>query len=336
MKAKIMFLGDTGWRHIFEPILWRSSPHYPLLLPLTNVWGWTILGEPTYKIPVLTSFLYTLLTLILLCFGLKKYTKTNFTVLPIIVLLTLPFFVKLALSQYCDIVLGFYLLASLFCLITAKTDESKTFSFLAGIFIGILSFTKGEGLVAALIILLLSIPYLLYKRPRPVKTVGAFFMGASITFIPTIIFQLLYAPENQTFINGITSVSHPATWIRLTTIFKFFLVEVSYSPNWHGLWMVLLLGFISSIKRCFNPTIIILPLFFFSYAMIISFYYYLNTYFRIALWMQDTLHRILFAILPTVIFWIFYSIWQGWRNEGSSFAKATEDKRKTRDVRRKT
>jgi len=144
LKARIMFLGDTGWRHIFEPILWRSSPHYPLLLPLTNVWGWTILGEPTYKIPVFTSFFYTFLTVNLLCFGLKKYTQTNFSVLPVIVLLTLPFYVKLGLNQYSENILGFYLLASLFCLITAKSDQSTPFSFLSGIFIGFMSFTKGE------------------------------------------------------------------------------------------------------------------------------------------------------------------------------------------------
>ena len=163
LKAKFLFLGGDQWRNMFEPVLWRSSPHYPLLLPLINVWGWLFTVEPVYQVPVITAFLFTFLSVGLVYTGLKKLTGTHLSLIPALVLLTLPIFNKLSLSQYSDNVLGFYLLASLFSLAVAKNEQDPAFVFLAGIFLGLLSFTKPEGLIAAILIALISLPYLCWQ-----------------------------------------------------------------------------------------------------------------------------------------------------------------------------
>jgi len=310
LKAKFLFLGGDHWKNVFHPELWRSSPHYPLLLPLINVWGWIFLEEPTYKTPLMTSLLFTFLTAGLLFSGLKKITKSFFPLVTCLVILTMPFFVKLSISQYSDIVLGYYLLAAFLCLSIAKSEQSPSFALLSGIFIGLLSFTKSEGLVASLIVLGLSFPFLIWKeKEKKQKTILSFSLGACLGYLPSMIFYFFLAPENLTMINGLTSMTNPSTLSRLKIIFGFYFFEL-ISQKWNGLWILLLGGLVLSKGRCFHHNIIIFPLFFIFYGSIITLYYYMNTYFEIGWWLQVSLNRLLYAILPSFLFWVFYSLWQ--------------------------
>lgn len=329
-KAKFLFLAGDHWKNIFSPILWRTSPHYPLLLPLINVWGWSFTGDPVYQIPVLTSFCFTLLTVGLLFFGLKKYTNGYWAFLPAAFLLTNSFLNKLSLSQYADGVLSYYLLASIFCLILAKTEHCKVSSFIAGLFAGFLSFTKPEGFIAAIFIIFLSIPYLLWKNPNKNKAplIYTFLIACIITFIPTILLKVFYSPGNQTFINGLTSLESPSHLIRLKTTLGFYLIEMfgliwnivkwmhaKVPPNyielkWSCVWVVLLAGFLWANWKCFKKEYILIPFFLTAYALTFTFYYYLNTAFKIDWWLQVTLNRVLAAILPLTLFWIFWAMWK--------------------------
>jgi len=329
LKAKFMFLGGEHWQNLFDPLLWRSSPHYPLLLPLINVWGWSFLSEPLYKVPVFTSYCFTLMTVGLVFASLRRLIKTPYSFLAALVLMTSPSYLKIGFSQYCDIVLSFYLLASFVCLILAKTENKISYLVLAGLFIGLLGCTKPEGLIAAIIVTFLASFYLIFSKTLVdrKKALGSFWLSLVLASLPIIIFQIFYAPSNQTFINGLISKSHPVTYLRFKTIFAFFFLETLapifctwyYFKNgvfdaavmkWNGLWLFLLAGLLLSRGRCFNRRTIIIPLFLLVYVSIIIFYYFLNTYFKIDWWLQVTLHRILFSILPLFLFWVFYSLWQ--------------------------
>jgi len=313
LKAKILFLGGENWQNMFDPVLWRSSQFYPLLVPLINVWGWIATGEVTHTTTVLTSFFFTFLSTGLLFFALKDCTKSYFAIVPALVLLTLPIFNKLSLSQYVDNTMGFFLLAIIYCLIQSKKRNSAPFSLMAGIFCGFLSFAKTEGMVAAVLLIGLGIVFFYFRNKEQInrEIIFALLLGAFIAFIPTIYFNVVYAPENQTFINGLTSLQRPASFYRLKVIFAFYFLELFYwKSNWNGIWFVLCLGLLFSGRRSLNSKIIIFPAFFLIYFMITTFYYYLNTYFKIDWWLQVTLHRIIFALLPAVFFWVFYSLWE--------------------------
>jgi len=329
-KAKFLFLGGEHWKNIFDPVLWRTSPHYPLFLPLINVWGWLFTAEPTHHIPVLTSFIFTFLTIGLLFSGLKKYTNTYWALLPTIFLLTTPFLHKLSLSQYADGILGYYLLASFLCLILAKTEHCKVFAFIGGCLTGFLSFTKSEGLIAAFFLIVLSAPYILWKNTNKNKAplIYAFLIAAGIAFIPTILLKILYSPGNQTFVNGLTSIDMPSNLIRFKITLGFYLVEmfgliwnivIFLNPKstmnyiemkWCSVWVVLLTGFLLANRRGFKQPLIIFPCFLTLYGTTLTFYYYLNTYFPIEWWLQVTLNRVLSAILPITLFWIFWAMWE--------------------------
>ncbi len=312
LKSKMMFLSPDGWSTIFDPILWRSSPHYPLQLPMTNLWGWIFMETPEHIIPVTNAFVFSFSTVGLLLAGLIHVTRSRFSVLCATLLLFSSMFVKLSLSQYADIVVAYYLLAALICVLMTKMSGQRVFAVLAGVSLGFLSFSKGEGFIAAGIIFCLTPLYLLWKHQPTKKTFVYIYGAGAVASIVTILFSALFSPESETFINGLMSDTHPVSFYRVKAILSFILVEM-ISPTWNGLWIVLVAGLILSSGRCFSSKSIIFPGFLLGYIGVISVYYFVNTYFddsRILWWLQVSLHRLMYATLPSVVFWTFHSLWQ--------------------------
>jgi len=270
LKAKIMFLGGTHWKNLFDPLLWRASPHYPLLLPSIINWGWLFVNETTHRAPVFTAFTFSFMTVGLLYLSLKRITKSIYAILTPIALLTLPLFIKLSFSQYSDILVSYYLLASVFCLIMAKVENIKPYSFLSGLFIGLMGFAKSEGLLAAGILIALVIPYIYWKNNSQdkKKLVGLFLLGAALTLIPTALFYLFYSPGNQTVIDGLSSPTKPVTLFRAKLIGSFYIMEL-ISPKWNGLWIILFVGILVSKLRSLKPDLIIIPIFLTGYFLVI-------------------------------------------------------------------
>lgn len=328
LKARFIFLGGLEWQKMFEPTLWRSSPHYPFLLPLVIDWSWVLQDKPVLEGPTFTAIVFTFLTVGVLFAALREFTESWIAFLLPAILMSLPFYVKLALNQYSDIVVSFYLLSSVVCLIMGKKKNSATFYALSGLFLGFLSFTKPEGLAASFLFALLFIPYVWWanKDFSFKKIVLPFYLCLTLALVPTLLFKFLYAPDNITFINGLTSAVKPSTIFRLKMVLSFYIVEIfgapmdkgwMISPNWHILWATLVVGLLLSCYKTFQKDVIILPFFFFGYMVITTFYYYLNTYFPIAWWMQVTLHRILFTVLPTAMLWVCLLIWSDKKNAAS-------------------
>ncbi len=311
LKARFLFLAKDNWQDIFSPILWRSSPHYPILLPLINVWGWSLLSQPSNITPAITATIFTFISMGLLFSMLKPHTNLILLYLTIIAIITNPLFLKLASSQYCDIVLGYYLLATISCLIMAKQTKETPFCFLTGLFTGILSFTKPEGLISAGILFLLYIPYLVYQNKRHIiyakKITFKFIAGLSITSIIPAIFYIIYAPTNITFENKILSMPLLEILFRIRAIFYSYFMNLININQWHGLLLFLFILLIAHQKKASDRYIIIIPIYLMIYMGIISFYYFINTYFEINWWLNVTLDRIIFALLPTITLWILYS-----------------------------
>jgi hypothetical protein len=312
-KAKFLFESATHWQGIFDPLMWRSSPHYPLLLPLIIVWGWTFVGEPLVFIPVLTALLYVFLLSGLLFFFLEKQMKRPVAILAPMILLTSPFYTKLNASQYADIVLAYYLLAAIGCYqLTLIRGENSTAS-LCGVYVGLLCFSKSEGILAAVILgALIYFFFLTQKRVHrwgpPRSALKYFLVALILAMLPTLILQSCYSPGNLTFTNGLTSPENPTTLFRFKMIMAFFLVEL-VSDKWNGLWILLLLSLFFTQGKCFQKSTAILPLFLSLYLLGVMSFYMINTYFEIKWWLQVSLNRILFSLLPLLTFWLFLSLW---------------------------
>lgn len=311
-KAKFLLLAGEHWQNLFSPELWRSSPHYPLLLPLINVWGWLWTSQPVNTTPLITSILFAVLTGGLLSSALWEQNKNIFSLLPGLLFLTVPLISLQATTQYCDIVLSFYLLASIITLTQAQKHHHSLWALLSGLLTGFLSFTKPEGLIAALILSVLFIGLTLWKRLLQHKdfswsSAQLFLLGLVLASLPTLAFNVLYSPGNQTFVNGLTSTLKPATGERLQLIMVFLVTELK-NGKWNGLWFLILFGFLIGGKKLWNKDNIFVAGFLTLYLGVVLTYYQINTYFEIKWWLSVSLHRILFSLLPLFLFWVFGNI----------------------------
>ena len=261
--------------------------------------------------PLFVSILFTFLTTGLVWAGLKSLNHNRISFLAATLLLTNSFFQQIGVSQYCDIVTGYYTLASLFCLTAFLNGRGHCYVIWAALQAGLLAFTKPEGAVAAFIISIIGLAAVIRQnRLLPIEKKIKFrwlTLALGLTFWPVILFNILYSPGNQTFINGFFSDTAPVTWHRIKMTLAFFLVELK-SVKWNGILLLLTAGVFLGGRNPWRKNLVVFPIFFAGYLGIIFVYYLMNTYFEIGWWLGVSLNRILFAVLPCVVFWVFYSI----------------------------
>ncbi len=309
LKAKFIFLGQEHWKNLFDPALWRSSPHYPLLLPMMNAWGWSFTGKVASGIPMITAFVFTIATAGLLYASIRTLTQRITGLAAVLLIWTVPLFLLLSTSQYSDIVLAYFLLGGFCCLLNGVRKNSTALMALAGLCGGFLSFTKTEGLAAAVLLALLGLWHTHHHRvsfPDKINLLKWFLGGLVLGGVPMAIFHLVYTPPNITFINGFNSATDPTSWYRLKISLMFFFAEL-VSSKWNWGMMLLLWGLALNARRAFQKGLLIFPVFFLAYLAILFGYYLTNTYFEIVWWLQVTLHRVLFALLPTAALWVWLS-----------------------------
>jgi hypothetical protein len=118
-----------------------------------------------------------------------------------------------------------------------------------------------------------------------------------------IIFSVGFAPHNEAFINGLVSTDKPVNWTRLSVILVYPWFE-AISGKWNGLWFILAAGGILAGKKLWQGTLGMIAISLVLYLGVVMAYYGVNTFFEIGWWLENTLSRILFALVPTIALWI--------------------------------
>lgn len=309
MKARFIFLGGEDWKNMFDPVLWRSNIAYPFLLPLASAWLWCFNGSVDPLAPRILTCLVPFLTIGLLAGILRAFTKEVFALLAPVWIFSLIFVIKLASSQYSDHVVGLYFMSLLGCFFLFNKTQARGWLILTGLFLGALSFSKSEGLVLALIsggFISLSLLTATIKGPGKKANIMIFVLFAALALIPTVLFQLLLAPDSHTFVNGLTSAEKPTSLARLLITATFFGIEFT-SLKWMGFWILALAVALANFRRAFLSNLVIAPLIIITYLLIVGGVYYINTFFEIIWWLSTTLNRIIFALIPAVTLWAFAS-----------------------------
>jgi len=301
LKAKFIFMGQEHWKDMLAPSLWRSNTQYPLLWPLINVWFWDLSGRFEQATPMLNSIVIALLTAGVLLFGIWELTgQLMAAILAAVIVTALPFNVNFYTSQYSDSLLGLYLLSAFVSWLLSEKYHQPNLKVLSMIFLGLMSFTKSEGEVAAVIA---ALGLLWHQRTDNKKELKNLVLAFIIAALPTIIFTFFIAPKNEAFVNGLVSTQKPTTLGRVGIVLLSPWLEV-LSPQWHGFWILGLGGILLAGKKLWRATLGIMGLSLILYFGVVLAYYTVNTYFEIVWWLGQTLARILFALMPTVVLWI--------------------------------
>jgi hypothetical protein len=154
MHARFLYRSGEAWRGIFAGGMDWSHWDYPLLLPLSIVRGWKYIGNDSIYIPAAFALLFTLLTLGLLLCAVAFLRSRIQGFLAAMILLGTPLFITMGASQFADVPLAFFILATLVLLfLPARSPENGSGALvLAGIAAGLCAWTKNEGLLFLLIV----------------------------------------------------------------------------------------------------------------------------------------------------------------------------------------
>ncbi|MDP2839544.1 MAG: glycosyltransferase family 39 protein [Syntrophales bacterium] len=201
MHARFLYRSGEAWREVFAVGMDWSHWDYPLLLPLSIVRGWKYFGNDSIYIPAAFALLFTLLTIGLLLGALAFLRSRIQGCLAAMILLGTPLFIVMGASQFADVPLAFFILATLVLLfLPARSPENRSGALvLSGIAAGLCAWTKNEGLLFLLIVTGSLFGATLYAdgwRSARKRTVR-FLAGALPILLIVIYFKTQLSPAND-------------------------------------------------------------------------------------------------------------------------------------------
>ncbi|MFY9570403.1 MAG: glycosyltransferase family 39 protein, partial [Blastocatellia bacterium] len=238
MKARFLFRGGAQWKDLFsQPMEW-SGPDYPLLIPTAIAACWTLMGTETLVIPALVAILFTLATVGIAAFCVSVLRGSLQGSLAGLVLLGTPYLVTHGADQYSDIPIGFFFLATL-ALIHLHDQFSNgdcRFLVLAGLMAGLAAWTKNEGLLFMIAVVVSRFAVLVPRIGlKPYLREMRFLASGLLPILLVVIYfkltisahsGLLFPPEGPNFIAKLTNL-----W-RYWTIFDYFVGRGLGFGNW--------------------------------------------------------------------------------------------------------
>jgi len=148
MRARFLFGGGQWWAGSFSKVIGWAHPDYPVLLPGIIARAWRYLGEDARAVPAIVACAYTFLTVGLLVSSLSLLRNPRIGALAGIVLLSAPLYLTCGASQYADVPLSFYYLATcVFFFLRQRCDEAagRSLMCMAGLAAGCAAWLKNEG-----------------------------------------------------------------------------------------------------------------------------------------------------------------------------------------------
>lgn len=154
MRARFLFRGGEHWRGVLS-VIPDLHPDYPFLVPGVVARAWSYVGKDLVSVPALASLGFTLATVLLLCASLNLVRGGSQGYVAGIALLGASEFVRQGASQYADVYLGFFFLASLVLVFLASERETGNagLAILAGTAAALAAWTKNEGIPFLLLFL---------------------------------------------------------------------------------------------------------------------------------------------------------------------------------------
>lgn len=192
LRAK--FLTDQhNWRFALSPLI-ETRPEYPLLLSSFIARGWKLGGTYRAMVPMVLGLTFWTALLGLTVTVLAMIRGTTAAMLGGLILLSTAPLLFWATTQYADIPLACYFLATLALLfIDARTEAQHPWALLwAGVCAGLAAGTKDEGDVFAAIVLIA----VLVQR-APWQRVRLLFAGMLAALLPTIGLKVFLPAPSQ-------------------------------------------------------------------------------------------------------------------------------------------
>jgi hypothetical protein len=201
--ARFIFRSAEHWRNLFTGALDWTHLDYPLLLPLSIVRSWQYMGGESLSASILPAFLFTFITIGLIWAALSILRSRNQGYLGGLVLMGSPFFIVLGAAQFADIPLAFFfLLTFVFIFFHDRfTENDRGLLILAGLAAGLSAWTKNEGLLFLILVVLTRFIMIAFERgwKESLRQVVWLLAGAFPVLLILAIFKTQLALSNDLF-----------------------------------------------------------------------------------------------------------------------------------------
>lgn len=198
LRARFLYRGDRYWTQ-FAHMTW-SHPDYPLLIPASIARSWEFIGRETQVIPSAIGLLFTFATIGIVAIAISHLRGEWQGLLAALVLLGTPFFTIQGASQYADVPLSFFFVATVALLFLHSESPSQVQSLtLAGMAAAFSAWTKNEGILFVSLLLLLYCVVVTAKKGRKYcgKELGALLMGAAPIIVIIVIYKVYLTSTND-------------------------------------------------------------------------------------------------------------------------------------------
>lgn len=192
LRARSIARGAPNWAAVFSPALDWSNPDYPLLLPLTVARLWAYSGRESAVVPAVVAMLFCLSSLAVLVVSIGRLRGWSVGLLSGMVLLMARTYVFQSACQCADVPIGFFILVTTCFVATGlRAPQPASALLIAGCAAGLAAWTKNEGLVLLVWVVLVSMVPASRLRKLAHAAAGAAAPGSALT-----VFKLSLAPPN--------------------------------------------------------------------------------------------------------------------------------------------
>ena len=233
LRARFMYRSGNGWENAFSPLINRNfHMDYPLLIPLSVVGGWNVLGGEVLRVPTALSILFL--------FGIAGTTFSfiadlrsgSQATIAVLLLLATPGLLLFSTFQTADIPLTYFFLAATGLLVIGSKENSPGPVFLSGLMAGLSAWTKNEGIPFVILMMLCTIFVFGIRQAR--TNLLSLLAGMALPVLMIILFKALIAVNNDLFAdNGLRQIIlklfTPSRYIQILT---HLISELIHLGNW--------------------------------------------------------------------------------------------------------
>jgi 4-amino-4-deoxy-L-arabinose transferase-like glycosyltransferase len=315
LRARFLYSGGQYWKNFTFRA--NSSSDYPLLLPASVARSWEFIGRETQWIPIAIGLLFTFATIGIVLVSISRLRGERQGLLAGLILMGTPFFIRHGASQYADVPLSFFFVATVALLFFhAEAPSQIYFLILAGMAAAFSAWTKNEGILFLMLFFLLHSVVTTLVKPRRswVREVGGLLMGAVPVSVVILIYKALIASSNGLLAaQGLgLSVQKLLDISRYRLVISRFGRELFSFGEWSAtvgrvlpfllFFYFLLLG--ASVKKkdvAATSIAVLLPVF----MMLGHFFAYILSPYDLAWHLDSSLNRLLLQLWPLAIFAYF-------------------------------
>ena len=207
LRARFLFRGETLWQRAFSPLVPRACPAYPVFLSGLVARCWHYAGRDTVAGPILAAVLFTFGIVGLTFAALHLLRGRTNALLAAAVLLGTPFLLLHGVSQYADVPVAFFFLATVVLLVLSNRLDDARYGLLAlaGLMCGLAAYTKHEGLLFLLGLLVIAVVALIRSADRKshLKRIGVFVAGLALPLGLLVYFKTVMAPSGDYMTAGL-------------------------------------------------------------------------------------------------------------------------------------